>query len=270
MSCLPSSTKCEWRDLRFFVNHLNETESDTFERTECLDLCSTSSQPEVLCTNADGATLVIERKAVVWPRGYAERHHAEHRLWDELNSKLELSEPFELCLGPLAILRDDRIRRVAQDLSAKIGKLASELGPGESRTDAEPIPFSLRREFPGERDSNQSQVGLSISSASSPPYGFVDGSVPSEFCDEIARLLASAEKKFGSHISSRRILLFQVVSGELQWVLTDDSWRTVLNGLTIPDCVSEIWTAFNIENDHWVFSCLMRRDPDVGSCAVVS
>ena len=89
MSCLPPSAKCEWRDLKYFVAHWNAQRHSAFERTACLDLCSQTKQPEVLCTDTQtGSKLVIERKSLLWPQNYAEIHHAEHRFWEFLTTAI--------------------------------------------------------------------------------------------------------------------------------------------------------------------------------------
>ena len=66
----PSSTKCEWRDLSHFVKKYNSENSESFDRTRCLDVEDRSSkQPEVLCKNESGETLVIERKSLLEIKG---------------------------------------------------------------------------------------------------------------------------------------------------------------------------------------------------------
>jgi hypothetical protein len=77
-------TKCEWRVGRLdeFVSHYNRENKTSYAHSECLDIKPTGGQtarkPEVLVTDASDRRMVIERKKVVWPHFFLQRHENEH------------------------------------------------------------------------------------------------------------------------------------------------------------------------------------------------
>jgi len=81
MACLPSSSKCEWQEIRIFVEHLNETTSSNFVHKRCLDIeIRDSKQPEVLCSDRE-RELTIERKTFLWPPEYAVNAGVKARIY---------------------------------------------------------------------------------------------------------------------------------------------------------------------------------------------
>jgi hypothetical protein len=73
-----------WRDgLQDFVAHYNHENHTSYTLTKCLDIprigARTDKEPEVLLT--DSATtrqMVVERKSVVWPNFFLQRHEHGH------------------------------------------------------------------------------------------------------------------------------------------------------------------------------------------------
>ena len=68
--CMPSS-KCEPLHLRPFIRFYNRTNNTNYVLKECLDVKDRSSkQPEALYIdkNCQKPRLVVERKAIVWPK----------------------------------------------------------------------------------------------------------------------------------------------------------------------------------------------------------
>src|SRR6185295_1465472 len=86
MGCLPESGGCERAQTDPFVDHLNDIEKSDYQHVACLDVIDRNSpQPEALYIDeSTGERLVIERKNIVWPSDYAQRHKQDHLLGERL------------------------------------------------------------------------------------------------------------------------------------------------------------------------------------------
>jgi hypothetical protein len=258
MSCLPSSSKCEWRDLKHFVDHLNCVENADFTRTACLDLCSTSKQPEVLCTALSGAKMVIERKSIVWPINYAAKHHAEHRFFEMLNKKLspllDAKKPYEFRLSPLSAVSDRLLENHVEVIASLVKTNLNKLNSGGTVTSQLPIAFDIREQTPGERDGDDPQSGICISMQEvDVKLADGDGKIYKEFRELLSRLLASASEKFANCEQSRRIVLLQPISVGLFESIRSHECRP-LGKISIPGCIQEIWLAFEYAPAHWEYT----------------
>jgi hypothetical protein len=260
MSCLPSASKCEWRDLKHFVDHLNCTESVDFTRTTCLDLCgnSNSKQPEVLCTASNNVTLVIERKSIVWPENYAAKHKAEHRFFqlliDKLSPLLDANAPYELRLSPLNSTSDKILAQQSDEIKNFVDQRVTKLNAGETLTSQQPLAFSIRKQKSSERDSDDPESGICISMHEAEiKLTDGDGQIESKFIDLLSRLLASAPEKFSNYKQSRRMVLLQPISVGLFESICSHECR-LLGEISIPRCIQEIWLAFEYAPAHWEYT----------------
>lgn len=103
MGCLPESGGCERQRTDPFVSHLNWLEGTNYVHKACLDVIDRNTpQPEALYVDEDsGASLVIERKNLVWPPEYAVGHKNDHFLVDLVTEGLRdliSDDPHELQL----------------------------------------------------------------------------------------------------------------------------------------------------------------------------
>lgn len=258
MTCLPPSSKCEWRDLKHFVQHLNSAEGKGFARTNCLDLCSSSKQPEVLCTDADGSTLVIERKSVVWPESYAAHHQGEHRLFslvsDAISPLLGQEAPYELRIYPLASTTRSALCQYVNEIKAVILENRDLLEGGTTLKSKSARAFCLRKQSDLEREDGEPPNGLCIITTDE-PIAITDssGDVDIGFSECLSRLLASAPAKFKNYGESRRIVLLQPISSTLYLAMNEQA-STVLSQTSVPECVNEIWLGFEYADKLWTFT----------------
>ena len=104
MGCLPESGGCERQRTDPFVDHLNWLEGTNYVHKACLDVIDRNNpQPEALYVDEDsGASLVIERKNLVWPPEYAVGHKNDHFLVDMVTEGLRdlVSRPSRLVTRP--------------------------------------------------------------------------------------------------------------------------------------------------------------------------
>jgi len=123
-------TKCEWSFLATFVSQFNRERGAGYTRSCCLDVrFRNSPQPEVLLVDVrNGSSLVIERKSVVWPRGYVAEHKAWHRKAERI-AKEENGYYEEWLQGeddpePIAELRESAVRGFSQAYQATLPAVA--------------------------------------------------------------------------------------------------------------------------------------------------
>ncbi len=264
MSCLPSGSKCEWNELKYFAEELNSREGSDYSRTSCLDLCSSSKQPEVLCTSSVGKQLVIERKAVIWPTEYAERHRAEHRFFDlicqRLKPVLDATSAYELQISPPDLISDRSLSEHAEKVYAAIFPRLGEVERGIVISELPPLTFRFRKQHFSERSFDESSTGLAIVTTEK-EVTLVDnkGSMEESFCQHLQELINSASKKFVDYHSIRRILVIQPFSSSL-YIAMLDVGTDILDSLSIPPMIEEIWMIFHIENNAWTFTRLLPNE----------
>jgi hypothetical protein len=264
MSCLPSGSKCEWNDLKHFVEELNSREGSDYSRTSCLDLCSISKQPEVLCTSSVGKKLVIERKAVIWPTEYAERHRAEHRFFDlicqRLRPVLDTTSAYELQISPPDLISDRSLSEHAEKVYLAIFSRLNEVVNEAVIFEPPPLSFRFRKQHFSERGFDEPSTGLAIVTTEE-EVTLIDnkGRMEESFRLHLQQLVNAASTKFTDYQSVRRILVIQPFSASLYTAMLDFG-TNMLDSLKIQPMIEEIWMIFHIENDAWCFTRLLPSE----------
>jgi hypothetical protein len=264
MSCLPSGSKCEWSDLKHFVAELNLREESDYSRTSCLDLCSDVKQPEVLCTSSVGKKLVIERKAVIWPAEYAEKHRAEHRFFDFICQKfkpvLDATSAYELQISPPDLISDKLLTKHVEKIYAAIFPRLAEVERGIVISELSPLAFRFQKQPSSERSLDEPCAGLAIVTIEKEvPLLDNQGRMEESFCQHLQQLINTASLKFTDYQSVRRILVIQPFSSSLYAAMLDVG-ADMLDSLNIPSMIEEIWMIFHIENDAWSFTRLLPSE----------
>jgi hypothetical protein len=264
MSCLPSGIKCEWNDLKHFVAELNSREGSDYSRTTCLDLCSSSKQPEVLCTSSAGKQLVIERKAVIWPTEYAEKHRAEHRFFDlicqRIKPVLNAASAYELQISPPDLISDKLLNEHVEKIYTAIFPRLADVERGIVISELSPLSYLFRKQHSSERSFDEPSTGLAIV-AIEEEVALIDnkGGIKESFCQHLQALINSASEKFVDYSSIRRILVIQPFSSSL-YIAMLDLGTYILDSLSIPPMIEEIWMIFHIENNAWTFTRLLPSE----------
>lgn len=264
MSFLPSGSKCEWSDLKHFVAELNSSEGSDYSRTSCLDLCSDVKQTEVLCTTSAGKKLVIERKAVIWPVKYAEKHRAEHRFFELICQRFELvldaASAYELQISPPDLIPDKLLTEHVEKIYEVIFPRLAEVERGIAISELPPLSFRFQKLHSSERSFDEPSTGLAIVTTEK-EVTLVDsqGRMEEFFCQHLQLLINSASKKFVDYSSTRRILVIQPFSSSLYAAMLDVG-AGMLDSLNIPPMIEEIWMIFHIENDAWSFTRLLPKE----------
>ena len=137
--CFPPTIKCEWSDLRSFVDQYNATYGTSYTRKACLDVeIRDRRAPELLLESPGKIPVVIERKSVVWPSDYMSSHRNEHRLFEEVPRAL--ADAFEDGAYKLTV-RADYLK-------------------GKSRTDVRNLVDQITHEVLSDRTSARMRCGI--------------------------------------------------------------------------------------------------------------
>lgn len=264
MSCLPSGSKCEWSDLKHFVAELNSSEGSDYSRTSCLDLCSDVKQPEVLCTTSAGKKLVIERKAVIWPAKYAEKHRGEHRFFDLIRQRfepvLDTASAYELQISSPDLILDKLLNEHVEKIYEAIFPRLAEVERGIIISELPPLSFRFQKQHSSDRSFDEPSTGLAIVTTEKEVM-LVDneGCLDESFCQHLQQLIYAASNKFTDYQSVRRILVIQPFSSSLYFAMFD-SRVGLLTPLILPPSIEEVWMIFHIEDNAWSFTRLLPKE----------
>lgn len=262
MTCLPSASKCEWADLQYFVKHYNEQYSTCFDLSDCLDLQHESAQPEVMCKDANSnQIMVIERKSIIWPLDYVERHKAEHIFWKSILANLKQDTrdaPYLLHIDETPPTVNHReLKKIAGDLAQRIKLSIHSLDAGSGIQFTGIVNGLFSKEHPDSRDWDEPETGLKIESDEPVVEGLKNPTcTPNEFSDTIAKHFKSCVKKFSTYTSAKRILLFDCVSNQIYSDCDQSWWREFLDIHPAPDAIDEIWSSHNYYENNWAFEKL--------------
>jgi len=262
MSCLPSSSKCEWQDLQYFVAMRNAQQHTAFERTSCLDLCSSTRQPEVLCTDKySGRKLVIERKNLLWPLNAAEIHSAEHRFWSFLLNEIHAlklpDELYVLSLDTTQEIRDLKLKALAKCLASIIDTNRHALSVGNVIKGAQPLRFSFCIGSYTEREDGGPSSGVYIRSNEPEIRDLnVPESVPSTFVEQMQQYVAAAVEKFSEYDGSTKVLILNFTAANLYLHLNEMWWSKYFAKYPLPSGIDEVWSSLQYASSQWSHSLL--------------
>lgn len=258
MACLPNSSKCEWSEIKLFVSYYNEKVKCDFEHDCCLDVeYRDRPEPEVLCKDSENNCLVIERKTCMWPIDAVERHKAEHIYYDQIFLELRSvcgDTPFSLYTSFPETIDHEALKALAIQVSEQIKEKIEALTPGDEIIITDPVRTIFKRENVGERNKEERRGGLVIKSYEediSDLYSF--DTIPDKFKEMIRKYINSTEKKFSKYEKCKRILLLNIISGNLYSLLDENWWQGYFKlYLPVIDSIDEIWISFNY-GDSWNF-----------------
>jgi hypothetical protein len=260
VTCLPSASKCEWAELKYFVQHYNEVRNRSFQHECCLDLRTTLPAPEVLCRDEAQSTIVIERKTLVWPSNYVQAHKAWHIVVDEILRLLGpciRSKAFALTLPEPESFSDKALTDLAKEISREAAEQIPRLHEGESVNLKSLVGTVFWREYACDRDDDEPKTGLIFRNTESPRADLSDPiQTPTEFDQVLSTFFEACKKKFQAHSNSRKILVLNLVSMSLYDQLDSNWWTVYLSKNAALEAVDEIWVSFNFgeaESD-WTFT----------------
>lgn len=256
--CLQSSSKCEWSDLRGFVDSYNEANGTAYKREICLDVENSSGkEPEVLLEATGEAPIVIERKSVVWPQNFGSDHNNEHHLRALIFSRLNSAEsPFTDSVYKLVVnensLKERKQSQVGQFAEDIVRAIKSDLPVAKSRRGIkckEPIPWCFRPLLPSERDENTPKSGVSVIVKGDWYFGDESGRISEEnkeakagYSEALDKVVNQAAEKFAGYEHCLRLLLVQFFGSSSNWFMDDDVIE-LIQSAKLPEPIDQVWVA---------------------------
>jgi hypothetical protein len=267
VNCLPQSGGCERPFTDAFVAHLNVTGESHFRHRACLDVeVRTSAQPEALYQDEkSNASLVIERKSIVWPTDYIYRHRNDHVVSDVILSELEGLEMKDLYVLRLPMLikgREKELRNFAEQAGKAIRKNWKNIAAGTRYKGGEgEWWWRFGKAWDGEFEDGAPKQGITVSwiGPSLTFDDFIDPVLPpKELVEKLRSMFANCADKFSGYPYARRILVIDPV-GDLR-SKNRDFWEALWKHYSPPPEIGEIWSGIcdwvtDTEQD-WIFEPL--------------
>ena len=258
LSCFPPTVKCEWSDLRSFVDQYNATNGTSYTRKACLDVeIRDRKAPELLLESPGEIPIVIERKSIVWPSDYMASHRNEHQLFQE--SPRSLANAFEDGAYRLTVRADCLKGKSRTDVRKLVAQIAHEVlsdmtGAKMRRgiRGSGSIPWSFRPLRSDELDGPEPTPMIHVSVVEplklDSPLGSVEEikEAKAGFAEEFDRALANAAAKFEEYPACLKILLAQF-HGDDSHIL-DEEIAQIVESAQLPEMLDQVWLA----QDEWV------------------
>lgn len=266
MSCLPHSGGCERQRVEPFVQHINAVEGYNFIHIACLDrIYLNSPQPEALYKDDKAAeTMVIERKAIVWPPDYAKLHASDHRLASLISERLRpMLDPVPYLLNLETAVRGSEAEivefaeRIAQTIIGNLSIIRAGETIGSQRVGRR---WSFRIQKPGERDDDDPETGIMFFwnvEESHIPYSH-SNDLPDGLRQSVQQIFLACKRKFTDYAGARKILLLNP-HGDVKHV-DPFWWNELLVFLGVPNEIDEIWLSsydwISFNEQGWTFECV--------------
>ena len=254
-TCFPPRGKCEWAHLIGFVREYNEMYKKAYVRAACLDVEEHSSkEPEVLLEAPGDIPIVIERKAVVWPRDYFSNHANMHDFLKLFNAVMDdrFKDPlYQLTITPDS-LRGKTKKQIKDDAErlagiVKANQMSAKSSGGISQD--EPTWWRFRPLATSEKDYFTPDAGVGInvvesvwsiwsSDNSQEDYEVVKAGYSGEF----ERTASAAVEKFTNYADHLKLLLVQF-HGEGDSVLDDEDEIDIIQSAKLPIGIDQVWLA---------------------------
>lgn len=266
MACLPVSGGCERLWIEPFILHLNELEGSNYAYVKCLDREDrTRPQPEILYCDPVRGNIAIERKLLVWPRDFLQRHQNEHLLMDRLLERVgpgTAHAPFTLSLVCDLVAPRAEILAWSEELSDALISVAERLHEDElAGGQVAGIGWRLCRERRGWRETWEGPDAGLVIELPGEWHGLFESDDEEDSAGlriEATRLLSSSRKKFEGYAEARRVVLLEP-AGNLAWTGLD-SLKLILDRADVPSIIGEVWgAALEYVSDtqrEWIFEPL--------------
>ena len=255
-TCFPPQGKCEWANLIGFVREYNRMYNKAYVRAACLDVEEhNSKEPEVLLEAPGGISIVIERKAVVWPRHYFSDHANMHDFLKLFNAVMDdrfRDSLYQLMVTPDSLngktkrqIKDDA-EQLAAIVMANQTSARSSVGIGQDKPTwwrFRPLSIYERADFAP----NAAGVGINVmesvwsiwsSDDSQEDYEVVEAGYSGEF----ERAASAAVEKFTNYGDHLKLLLVQF-DGEGGSVLEDEDEISIIQSAGLPERIDQVWLA---------------------------
>ena len=275
--CLPPDSKCEWANLRRFVDDYNSAHGTAYSHTACLDVSERNSrQPEVRLDSPGEPSLVIERKSVAWPSGeYFADHRHEHQLGSLVQNRIHAVDDsfseslFQLTLSALALKgrKKTEIRATAGQIADHILSSRDAAKSQRGVRGQQPIPWHFGPARFVDEDERPPGAWFRVQVEDVEPDF---GSSPDEFrrqrasakrgyAAEFLRCAEAAARKFAAYGHCRRVLVVQFFGSGMDDRVSDDDLVEIVRTGEIPTAIDEVWVAYHEWVSAWDYEVAWRH-----------
>ena len=261
-SCFPPSNQCEWVHLRGFVDHYNRVLGKAYGLSQCLEVERRNEKvPEVLLTASGEPSMVIERKAIVWPPNYFSDHRKEDDLFRHFKKKLQLAgNPFTDSTYVLTV-KDTYLkgqhnkqiegfgRRIADIVLCDVAAAKTSFGIKKR----DPIPWWFRPLPPQRKDDAGSDSGILYEIYLDSKLSNLTDSLESTevaksgYAKELQRCAFAADQKFVQFTDCVKVFLVQFCGDDLD-LLDEEDVKDIVRTAKLPESIDQVWVAY----DNWV------------------
>lgn len=254
------NSKCEWLDggLRDFADQFNKAFCTNYDLSKCLDRSDsktktndkTRKQPEVLLESPGHQPMVIERKKIVYPRDYYEKHRIFHLFFDCFRvlyeERLEPRLPkaiYEIRTHEKALSNYTKrqLRGLSEQIVEHISSHIETFTASDEICSNSPISWCFGKFQPEPADSFESglKIHIRINSCFSPS---VLAKAEEEIKNELARHLPAIDEKFQDYPSCLKVLILEICGNGSSLPLFDEIVE-IVNTSDIPPSIDQIWLA---------------------------
>ncbi|MDR3587952.1 MAG: hypothetical protein P4L59_21970 [Desulfosporosinus sp.] len=247
----PPNGKCEWIELKDFVEFYNIKFGTKYSLSRCLDLEDrTNPQPEILLEAQDGKPMVIERKAIVWPPKFAQYFNTD----DEFGSTFITSMNQEIKTGVYVLeVQANSLNGSKQFIQGLPSQIVDEILANQQMLDQSgnlssdaPIPWRFKRLTRMEYDDDTPENGVGIRFYSPIDLGGTNFAEELEKAHQILktylrRVLKGVDAKFANYNHCVKVLVLEPYGDDLS--LPEDFIDNVFSELEVPNPIDEIWLA---------------------------
>ena len=261
--CLPPDSKCEWANLRRFVDDYNSAHGTAYSHTACLDVSERNSrQPEVRLDSPGEPSLVIERKSVAWPSGeYFADHRHEHQLGSLVQNRIHAVDDsfseslFQLTLSALALKgrKKTEMRAAAHQIADHILSSRDAAKSQRGVAGRQPIPWHFGparfvdedERPPGAWCLIQVEDGELDFGSSLEEFRRQRKSAREGYTAEFRSCVKAAAGKFADYGDCRRVLVVQFFGSMADARVSDADLIEIVRTAEIPAVIDEVWVAYH-------------------------
>ncbi|MEH2063644.1 MAG: hypothetical protein V7K50_15510 [Nostoc sp.] len=252
-SCLPTSNKNEWLNLKTFVDIYNSKHDTNYILKSFPENDNrTSPEPEILLCDGD-AKMVIERKVFAFPPSYIR----DHQLWHEFHNTFlrQVADIFSDNLYELQIKDVDiptnkkEIIALAKEIASTVIEYKQEIKNSEGIYSDDLIPWSFFQLSDLEREDSPIDCGVCVRlKISSHFYNNqqLNDSLPMIEA-QLIKLLKASAPKFDNYSDCLRILILEPHTKVLN--LSINFLSQVIQSIEIPSSIDQVWLATQFERD---------------------
>ncbi len=245
--------KCEWLDggLRGFVAQFNEAFGKDYDLSKCPDIYDrTRKQPEVLLESKslNYQPVVIERKKVVYPDKYYEKHRLSHDFFACFRALYEKELEPHLHKGMYEL-------RIGEDA---LGSYTKRKLPVLSKSIIEHISNNLKTFLINDRISSNAPISWCFRQIPPEPDALYDSGLEiwttTQFSasalaeaekgikSQLIRHLPAIDQKFQEYAQCLKILVLEIC-GDAFSIPSLDEIVEMVNSADIPSSIDQIWLA---------------------------